>query len=138
MVSTFDDGEPIDPKKLQDLQSQITDLKEQSALTSERVVGLSSSIQKVVFHSKAGVIPIESLIVGKNPAVNIILDWEPEYLSSDIFTVVTARLSDPTNTNIRYSLAGDTRAPQLMVWSEKAKSGLTNFHWVSVAKKTLK
>ena len=138
MVSTFDDGEPIDPKKLQDLQSQITDLKEQSALTSERVVGLSSSIQQVVFHSRAGSVNIDGLKTGKNPPIAISPGWEPEYLSSDIFTVVTARLSDPTTPNIRYSLTGDNRAPNLVVYTDKDRSGTISFHWVSVAKRTIK
>lgn len=138
MVSIFDDGEPIDPKKLQDLQTQITDLKEQSSLTSERVVGLSSSIQKVVFHSKSGSVNIDGLKAGLNPLVDISLDWETEYLDSDIFTVVTARLSNPELTNIRYSLTGENRAPKLAVWAALAKSGKISFHWVSVAKKTIK
>jgi len=109
LTVTFQDGEPVDPKKLQDLQDQIEDIK----LKSDQSYNLSTSTANSV--SKLSVMH---------------LDYEVAYV------VATPRLQDPKTNNIRWSLSGNKDATKLNVYAEKTISGAINFHWISAGKKT--
>lgn len=136
MTVTFQDGEPVDPKKLQDLQIQIDELKKQSAETynlTQTTAGKLASIS--FFYAKGGVVEFpEGLKAGKN-TIAIPLDWAPGIKAA--YVVATPRLQDPKVNNIRWSISGGQTSTLLNVYSEKAISAKINFHWISVGEKDL-
>lgn len=137
-MAIFDDGEPIDPLKLQSLQDQIIKLQAESALQSIATTGLSSSLSKIIYHSKSGSVDVSNLkakII--STPVPIDIKWSDDYDASSIKTVVTLRSKRP-DLDIRYSLSGTISAPTLLVYSTETYSGTLNFEWISVAGKISK
>ena len=136
MVSTFNDGEPIDPKKLEDLQTQITDLQRESTVQKVTTGDLSSSLRLITYHSKSGVVEVDPIIAGKINGKAILVEWSQDYDKSTIRTVVILRSKRP-DLEIRYSIGGNNAAPTLYVYSKLDTSTLT-FDWISVAGKIFK
>ncbi len=136
MTVTFQDGEPVDPKKLQDLQTQIDDILlksteayDLSKTTAEDVTVLS------VMHLRAGTVEFENgLTAGFNNSINIDTDWGPNYVASYLTVTPAGNLY---KYNIRYSVSGAINAQKLNVWSEKLVPGPVRFHWLSGGKKNL-
>lgn len=137
MTVVFQDGEPVDPKKLQDLQTQIDSIK----LKSDESYNLSTSTansvtQLAVMHLKAGVVTFENgLTGGKVNSIEIDLGWGADYEVA--YVVATPRLQDPKTNNIRWSLSGNSAATKLNVYAEKTMTGAINFHWMSAGKKVV-
>ena len=137
MVSTFNDGEPIDPKKLEDLQTQITNLQNESAVQKVTTGNLSSSLRLITYHSQSGVVEINPIVKGKTSAPEPIpVEWSTDYDKSTIRTVVTLRSNAP-KLDIRYSISGKNYDPTLVVYANENTSKLT-FDWISVAGKIFK
>jgi hypothetical protein len=137
MTVTFQDGEPVDPKKLQDLQTQIDSIKLQSDETYNLSKTTANSITTLaVMHLKAGVVTFENgLTGGKVNTIEIELDWGADYEVA--YVVATPRLQDPKTNNIRWSLSGNSANTKLNVFAEKTISGAINFHWMSAGKKII-
>jgi len=139
MTVVFQDGEPVDPKKLEDLQKQIDDIKLQSDKSYNLSTTTANSVTQLsVMHLKAGVVTFETgLKAGSDNNIQIELGWGADYEVA--YVVATPRLKDPGKTNIRWALSGNKDATFLNVWSEKATSTTTpiNFHWISACKKIL-
>ena len=137
MVSTFNDGEPIDPKKLEDLQTQITNLQNESAVQKVITGNLSSSLRSITYHSQSGVVEVNPIVKGHTSApVDIPVEWNTDYDKATIRTVVTLRSNAP-KLDIRYSISGKPYDPTLVVYANVDTSKLT-FDWISVAGKILK
>lgn len=136
MTVTFQDGEPVDPKKLQDLQSQIDDLKKQStdaySLSQTTADGLSKLVN---FQIKAGVAPFENGLKKGENSIAIPLNWAPEFQL--VYIVATPRLQKPWQNNVRWSFSGSRDTTSLNVYAEKEVTGTVNFHWISVAEKEI-
>jgi hypothetical protein len=137
LTVTFQDGEPVDPKKLQDLQTQIDSIKLQSDETYNLSKTTANSITTLaVMHLKAGVVTFENgLTGGKVNTIEIELDWGADYEVA--YVVATPRLQDPKTNNIRWSLSGNSANTKLNVFAEKTISGAINFHWMSAGKKII-
>ena len=137
MTVTFQDGEPVDPKKLQDLQDQIDDIKLKSDQSYDLSTATANSVSTLsVMHLKAGVVTFENgLTGGKVNTIEIELGWGADYEVA--YVVATPRLQDPKTNNIRWSLSGNKDATKLNVYAEKTVGGAVNFHWVSAGKKTI-
>lgn len=137
MTVTFQDGEPVDPKKLQDLQDQIDDIKLKSDQSYNLSTSTANSVSKLsVMHLAAGVVTFENgLTGGKVNSIEIELGWGADYEVA--YVVATPRLQDPKTNNIRWSLSGNRDATKLNVYAEKTISGAINFHWISAGKKTI-
>lgn len=137
MTVTFQDGEPVDPKKLQDLQTQIDSIKLQSDETYNLSKTTASSItQSTRMHLEAGVVTFENgLTGGKVNTIEIELGWGADYEVA--YVVATPRLQDPKTNNIRWSLSGNSANTRLNVYAEKTISGPVNFHWLSAGKKVV-
>jgi hypothetical protein len=136
MSVSFQDGEPVDPLKLQKLQDQITAVSEKA--NDAFVLGsrLDSQQRQVIFHTKAGVEVFEGGInAGEIKTSPIDLEWGGEYTS--VYTVATPRLKDPGKNNIRISFSGDSRVPTMVVWAEKKFTADLYVHWISVATKPI-
>jgi len=137
MTVVFQDGEPVDPKKLEDLQKQIDEIKDQSAKSYALSTTTANSVTKLsVMHLAAGVVTFTSgLKVGLNPPMPIPLGWGDDYETA--FVTASPRLRDPGKNEIRWSLSGTKDSTVLNVWSAKAITDPINFHWVSGGKKNL-
>ena len=139
MTVVFQDGEPVDPKKLEDLQKQIDDIKLQSDKSYNLSTTTANSVTQLsVLHLRAGVVSFEKgLNAGSDNNIQIELGWGADYEIA--YVVATPRLKDPGKTNIRWSLHGNKDATYLQVWSEKDTPNTTaiNFHWISAGKKIL-
>lgn len=137
MTVTFQDGEPVDPKKLQDLQDQIDDIKLKSDQSYNLSTATANSVSTLsVMHLKAGVVTFENgLTGGKVNTIEIELGWGADYEVA--YVVATPRLQDPKTNNIRWSLSGNKDATKLNVYAEKTVGNAVNFHWVSAGKKTI-
>lgn len=137
MTVTFQDGEPVDPKKLQDLQDQIDDIKLKSDQSYDLSTATANSVSTLsVMHLKAGVVTFENgLTGGKVNTIEIELGWGADYEVA--YVVATPRLQDPKTNNIRWSLSGNKDSTKLNVYAEKTVGGGVNFHWVSAGKKTI-
>ena len=138
MTVVFQDGEPVDPKKLEDLQKQIDEIKDQSDRSYNLSTTTANSVTQLsVMHLKAGVVTFEKgLKAGSDNNIAIELGWGADYEVA--YVVATPRLKDPGKTNIRWALSGNKDATMLNVWSEKATGDTAiNFHWVSAGKKIL-
>ena len=135
MTVTFQDGEPVDPKKLQDLQTQIDQIKLQSDESYNLSTTTANSVTKLsVMHLSAGVVTFESgLTGGKVNTMEIDLGWGADYEVA--YVVATPRLQDPKTNNIRWSISGNKDSTKLNVYSEKTISAAINFHWISAGKK---
>ena len=135
MTVVFQDGEPVDPKKLQDLQTQIDAIQ----LKTDESYNLSTSTansvtQLAVMHLKAGVVTFENgLTGGKVNSIEIELGWGADYEVA--YVVATPRLQDPKTNSIRWSLSGNSANTKLNVFAEKNISNAVNFHWISAGKK---
>lgn len=133
MAEVFQDGEPVDPLKLQKLQDQITAISAKANQAFDLGSRLDSQQRQVIYHVKAGVEAFEGgLAAGVIKTQQIDLEWSGEY--TDVYTTCTVRTKSP-NLNIRATLTGDTRQPTIAVWSEKKFGSTLNVHWVSVAVK---
>jgi len=138
MTVTFQDGEPVDPKKLQDLQTQIDNIKLQSDESYNLSKTTANSITTLaVMHLKAGVVTFENgLTGGKVTPIDIDLDWGPDYEIA--YVVATPRNQDPKTNNMRWSISGQwSGSTKLNVYAEKTISGPVNFHWLSAGKKVV-
>jgi len=134
MSVAFQDGEPVDPLKLQKLQDQITAVSAKANQAFDLGSRLDSQQRQVIFHTKAGVESFEGGFTKgqvRNSPIN--LEWGGEY--TDVYTVATPRLQDPGKNNIRVSLSGDARTPTMVVWSGDIFKATLNVHWISVAVK---
>jgi hypothetical protein len=135
LTVVFQDGEPVDPKKLQDLQTQIDAIQ----LKTDESYNLSTSTansvtQLAVMHLKAGVVTFENgLTGGKVNSIEIELGWGADYEVA--YVVATPRLQDPKTNSIRWSLSGNSANTKLNVFAEKNISNAVNFHWISAGKK---
>jgi hypothetical protein len=134
MSIVFQDGEPVDPLKLQKLQDQITAVSAKANQAFDLGSTLSSQQTEVIFHVKAGVESFENGIgKGEVKTSPIDLEWSGEY--TNIYTVATPRLKNPGKHNIRISFSGDQRAPTMNVYSAEKIDFDLNIHWISVAAK---
>jgi hypothetical protein len=139
MTVVFQDGEPVDPKKLEDLQTQIDAILLKTNQSYDLSTTTANSISQLsVMHLKAGVVTFETgLKAGSDNNIQIELGWGADYAVA--YVVAQPRLKDPGKTNIRWGISGTQDATFLNVWSEKATSTTTpiNFHWISAGKKIL-
>ena len=137
MTVVFQDGEPVDPKKLQDLQTQIDSIKLKTDESYNLSTTTANSITKLaVMHLKAGVVTFENgLVGGKVNTIEIDLGWGADYEVA--YVVATPRLKDPKANNIRWSLSGDMASTKLNVYAEKSMSNAIKFHWISAGKKVV-
>ena len=133
----FADGEPADPKKLQNLQNQIDmikDISDQSYALSKTTAGDFVSIG--IPNTRAGRAHFVNGINTKDPvSVDVNPGWGEEY--TEAFIVASPKLKDPKATNIRWSISGDVTnngTAKIVVYSAE-KIGPFYFHWVSVALK---
>lgn len=135
MTVTFADGEPVDPKKLQDLQTQIDQIKLQSDESYNLSTTTANSVTKLsVMHLNADVAVFENgLVGGKVNTIEIELGWGADYEVA--YVVATPRLQDPKTNNIRWSISGNKDSTKLNVYAEKNVKGPINFHWISAGKK---
>ena len=134
MSIVFQDGEPVDPLKLQKLQDQITAVSTKANQAFDLGNTLSSQQRQVIFHVKAGVESFENGIgKGEVKTSPIDLEWGGEYIN--VYTVATPRLKNPGKHNIRVSFSGDQRAPTMNVYSAEKIDFALNIHWISVAVK---
>jgi len=63
LTVTFQDGEPVDPKKLQDLQDQIDDIKLKSDQSYNLSTSTANSVSKLsVMHLAAGVVTLKMVL----------------------------------------------------------------------------
>lgn len=130
----FADGEPADPKKLQNLQNQIDQIKEvsdQSYNLSKTTAGDFTTLG--IPNIRAGMVRFENGINTKEPvSVDVNPGWGEEY--TDAFIVASPKLKDPKASNIRWSISGEVTnngTAKIVVYSD-VKLGAFNFHWVSV------
>lgn len=135
MTVVFQDGEPVDPKKLQDLQTQIDAIQLKTDESYNLSTTTANSVtQLAVMHLKAGVVTFENgLTGGKVSSIEIELGWGADYEVA--YVVATPRLQDPKTNNIRWSLSGNSANTKLNVYAEKNISNAINFHWISAGKK---
>jgi hypothetical protein len=135
MSEIFQDGEPVDPSKLQKLQDQITEIAQKAQDAYNLGSRLESNQQQVVFHVKAGSEIFEGgLKAGVVRTQQIDLEWSGDYIN--VYTTCTVRTKSP-NLNIRATLTGGVRQPQIAVWSEKDFTSNLNVHWISVGVKPI-
>lgn len=137
MAVSFQDGEPVDPYKLEKLQDQITEIaqKAQSAfdLTNKTADNLN---QIFVFHAKAGVTSFENgFTAGQQREQQIDLEWGADY--EEVYTVATPRLKNPGKREFRVSFTSNLKQPTMVVWSKDKFEDTLNVHWISVAKKVI-
>ena len=137
MGEVWADGEPADPKKLENLQIQIDNIKDisdQSYALSKTTAGDFVSIG--IPNTRAGVVRFENGINTKDPvSVDVNPGWGEEY--TDAFIVASPKLQNPKSSNIRWSIYGDVTnngTAKIVVYSD-VKLGPFNFNWVSVALK---
>jgi hypothetical protein len=137
LTVVFQDGEPVDPKKLQDLQTQIDAIQLKTDESYNLSTTTANSVtQLAVMHLKAGVVTFENgLPGGKVSSLEIDLGWGADYEVA--YVVATPRLQDPKTNNVRWSLSGNMAATKLNVYAEKTINGAINFHWMSAGKKVV-
>ena len=135
MTVVFQDGEPVDPKKLQDLQTQIDAITLKTNESYNLSTTTANSVSQLsVMHLKAGVVTFENgLTGGKVNTIEIDLGWGADYETA--YVTATPRLQDPKTNNIRWSLSGAAASTKLNVYAEKNVTGPINFHWISAGKK---
>ena len=135
MTVVFQDGEPVDPKKLQDLQTQIDAITLKTNESYNLSTTTANSVSQLsVMHLKAGVVTFENgLTGGKVNTIEIDLGWGADYETA--YVTATPRLQDPKTNNIRCSLSGNAASTKLNVYAEKNVTGAINFHWISAGKK---
>jgi len=135
MTEIFQDGEPVDPLKLQRLQDQITAISNKANDAYDLGNKLSGQQQEVIFHVKAGVESFEGgFTAGQVRTQAIDLEWKPEY--TNVYTTCTLRSKNPS-LNIRATMTGDVRQPMIAVYTDKKIDYTLNVHWISVASKPI-
>jgi len=130
MSEVFQDGEPVDPLKLQRLQDQITQIEKKAQDAYNLGSRLESNQQQIVFHVKAGFVKFDGgFKKGETKKESIDVEWTGDYI--DVYTTCTVRTKSP-NLDIRATLTGDLRQPQIAVYSKDAIKFDLNVHWISV------
>lgn len=140
-IEIFADGEPVDPIKLQNLQTQISAISSQA----EDAYSISTRTRdnvndNVLYHIRAGSVTLPK---GSGPGlikggIEIPTRWSEAY--TNVYTVITPRLSDPTSYDISYSLSGtevDTPILKIFVSGTKATTYDIKFHWISAGEKSV-
>lgn len=140
-IEIFADGEPVDPIKLQNLQTQISAI----SLQASDAYSISTSTRdnvndNVLYHIRAGSVTLPK---GSGPGlikggIEIPTRWSAEY--TNVYTVITPRLSNPTSYDISYSLSGtevDTPILNIFVSGTKATTYEIKFHWISAGEKSV-
>ena len=131
----FQDGEPVDPYKLQKLQDQIEAIDEKAQSAFDLSNTTADNLNEVfVFHAKAGVEVFENgFTAGQQKEQQINVEWSADYEA--IYTTATPRLKNPGKNELRVSFTGDSRQPTMVLWSKEKIESSIYVHWISVAKK---
>lgn len=131
----FQDGEPVDPYKLQKLQDQIEAIDQKAQSAFDLSNSTADNLNEVfVFHAKAGVEIFENgFTAGQQKEQQINVEWSADYEA--VYTVATPRLKNPSKYDIRVSFTGDSKQPMMVVWSKEKFENSLYVHWISVAKK---
>ena len=138
MAETFADGEPVDPQKLRNIQSQITEIKA-TAGAAYNLISTTANGQTTnsVFHTRSGEIDFENVKSGS--LVNLGLDfaWDSTVYKNPV-TVATAKIQDPKANEVRVSVKGSF-APVIYIYYEGKPSPkpLITINWISSAEKII-
>ncbi len=139
-IEIFADGEPVDPIKLQNLQTQISEI----SLKASDAYSISTSTRdnvndNVLYHIRAGrVILPKGTLPGAASPINIPTRWDAAY--TNVYTVITPRLTNTKAFDITYSLSGtevDTPTLNVFVGGKVATTYDINFHWISAGEKSV-
>ena len=139
-IEIFADGEPVDPIKLQNLQTQISEI----SLKTEDAYSISTSTRdnlndNVLYHIRAGSVTLpKGTKPGKASPIPIPTRWSEVY--TNVYTVITPRLSNPSAFDITYSLSGtevDTPTLNIVVGGKDATTYDIKFHWISAGEKSV-
>lgn len=91
MAETFADGEPVDPQKLRNLQSQITEVKA-TAGAAYNLISTTANGQTTssVFHTRSGELDFENVKSGSLRTEGLDFAWDSTVYRNPV-TVATAK-----------------------------------------------
>lgn len=138
MAETFADGEPVDPQKLRNLQSQITEIKATSG-AAYNLISTTANGQTTnsVFHTRSGDINFENVKSGTMLTQGLDFAWDTSVYKNPI-TVATAKISDPKANEVRVSVKG-AFAPIICIYysGKPDPKSLITVNWISAAEKII-
>jgi len=138
MAETFADGEPVDPQKLRNLQSQITEIKA-TAGAAYNLISTTANGQTTnsVFHTRSGEIDFENVKSGSVLTLGLDFAWDSTVYKNPV-TVATARISDPKANEVRVGIKGIFAPIVCIYYSGKPDpKPLITVNWISSAEKII-
>jgi hypothetical protein len=136
MAETFADGEPVDPQKLRNLQSQITEIKA-TAGAAYNLISTTANGQTTnsVFHTRSGEIDFENVKSGSLSTQGLDFAWDSTVYKNPV-TVATAKISDPKTHEVRVAVKGAFAPVVNIYYSGKPDpKPLITITWISSAEK---
>lgn len=138
MAETFADGEPVDPQKLRNLQSQITEIKA-TAGAAYNLISTTANGQTTssVFHTRSGSIDFENVKSGSLRTEGLDFAWDSTVYKKPV-TVATAKIQDPKANEVRIGVKGEF-APVINIYYEGKPDTkpLITIYWISSAEKII-
>lgn len=139
-IEIFADGEPVDPIKLQNLQTQISAISSQASDAYSISTSTRDNVNdNVLYHVRAGSVTLpKGTKPGTASPIPIPTRWDAAY--TNVYTVITPRLANPSAFDITYSLSGtevDTPTLNIFVGGKAATTYDIKFHWISAGEKSV-
>ena len=138
MAEVFADGEPVDPQKLRNLQSQINEVRATAGNAYNLIsTTVNGSTKNYTFHTRSGVSEIKSVKSGDTREVSCGFTWDSSKYEDPV-TVATIQYDSPGSDDIRLAIKGEFE-PRILVYykdgnSKPAALSLLRINWISSAK----
>jgi hypothetical protein len=139
MAEVFADGEPVDPQKLRNLQSQINEIRATAGNAYNLIsTTVSGNTVNRTFHHRSGFIVMKNLASGKvTGPVSCGFTWDSSKYEEPV-TVVTPILESPGTDTWSFSVSG-TFEPKIYAYYKDSASKPAAFpsitiNWVSSAR----
>ena len=138
MVEVFADGEPVDPQKLRNLQSQINEVRATAGNAYNLIsTTINGNTVNRTFHHRSGTVTFKSLASGKvSGPVSCGFTWDSSKYEDPV-TVVTPVLDNPGIDTWAFSVSGDFE-PKIYAYykdsaTKPAAFSVIKVNWISSA-----
>lgn len=138
MAEVFADGEPVDPQKLRALQSQINEIRATAGNAYNLIsTTVNGNTENFTYHHRSGMVSFKNIKSGSSIESSCGFTWDSSKYEDPV-TVVTPKLDNPGNDDIRVAIKGEYEPRIQVYYKDGGKTGaafpLLNVNFISSAK----
>lgn len=138
MAEVFADGEPVDPQKLRNLQSQINEIRATAGNAYNLIsTTVNGATKNYTYHHVSGVAEIKGLKSGSENEISCGFTWDSSKYEDPV-TVATPKLENPGSDTIKVAIKGEFEPRIQVYYKDGGTTGaafpLLRINWISSAK----